>query len=147
MISKIQTNQLWSEDEHHTALPESFFGGKQWGKWTWTRFSAPVRRSPYEVSEWARLFTEFRVGIQPSSPVSEDEIFQQAAAKVNRRIQIDRKILGGAPCIAGTRIPVYAILQLTEAGYSHKKVLKSFPSLSQEQLEVALRFSAIVMER
>ena len=84
---------------------------------------------------------------QSTAPVSDYELFERAVAKVNHKIQIDRKILGGAPCIAGTRIPVYAILQLVEAGYSQKRVLKSFPSLSREDLEAALRFSAIVMER
>ena len=78
---------------------------------------------------------------------SDEEVFQRAAAKVDQRIRMDPKVLGGAPCIAGTRIPVYAILQLVEAGYSHKRILKSFPSLSAEDLEAALRFSAIVMER
>jgi uncharacterized protein (DUF433 family) len=144
MISKIQTKQLWSEDEHHTALPESFIGGKRWGKWI---MQAPVFRYSYHLSEWDRSIIGTRIESQLRAPALDDELFQQAAAKVNHRIQIDRKILGGAPCIAGTRIPVYAILQLVEAGYSHRRVLKSFPSLKQEDLEAALRFSAIVMER
>lgn len=144
MIGKIQAKQLWSEDEHHTALPESFFGGKRWGKWI---LQAPVFSHSSHVSEWDLSIIGMRVESQLRTPALDDELFERAAAKVNHRIQIDRRILGGAPCIAGTRIPVYAILQLVEAGYSHRRVLKSFPSLKQEDLEAALRFSAIVMER
>jgi len=145
MIRELQTKHLWPEEEHHTTPAYLFFGAKRWGKWITLR--EPVRRRTYRASEWDHLFTGFRAGAQPSSPASEDELFQQAAAKVNHKIQIDRKILAGAPCIAGTRIPVYAILQLVEAGYTRKRILKSFPSLSQEDLEAALRFSVIVMER
>lgn len=144
MIDKIQTKHLWFEGEHHTLPPESFFGGKRWGKWI---TQEPVFTQFSRVSEWDRSIIGVRIESQSRSLTSDEELFQQAAAKLNHKIQIDRKILGGAPCIAGTRIPVYAILQLVEAGYSHKRVLKSFPSLRQEQLEVALRFSAIVMER
>jgi len=144
MIGKIQAKQLWSEEEHHTALPESFFGGKRWGKWTTHAF---VFRHFSHVSDWDRPISGVRVESQSRAPASEDDLFQDATAKVNHKIQIGRKILGGAPCVAGTRIPVYAILQLVEAGYSHKKILKSFPSLSRQDLEAALRFSAIVMER
>ena len=142
MIGKLQTKQIWFEEEHQ--LPESFFGGRRWGKWI-TQES--VFRHFSRGSEWDRSIVGFRVESQSRAPASDDDLFRQAAAKVNHRIQIDRKILGGAPCIAGTRVPVYAILQLVEAGYSHKRVLKSFPSLSQEDLEAALRFSAIIMER
>ena len=144
MIGKIQTKQIRFEEEHHPALPESFFGGRRWGKWWITQ--EPLRYVS-QVSEWDRPILGVRIESLSRAPASDDELFQQAVAKVNHKIQIDRKILGGAPCIAGTRVPVYAILQLVEAGYSHKKLLKSFPSLSQEDLEAALRFSAIVMER
>lgn len=145
MIGKIQSAHLWSEEDHQPAPPYARFGGRKWGKWT--TFLQPVLRHTYKTSEWDRSFTEFRVGAQPSSAASDDEVFRQAAAKVGHKIQIDRKILGGAPCVAGTRIPVYAILQLVEAGYTRKRILKSFPSLSREDLEAALRFSVIVMER
>lgn len=146
MIAKTQTKQIRFEEEHHPALQESLsFGGKRWGKW-WTT-QEPLLRYVSPVSEWGRPAIGVRIESWSRSPASDHELFEQAAAKVNYKIQIDRKILGGAPCVAGTRVPVYAILQLIESGYSHRRVLKSFPSLSQEGLEAALRFSAFVMER
>ncbi len=145
MIRKMQSERFWPDEEHHVVPPYSVSGGRQSGKWTILR--APGFRPTYQAPEWDRSLWEFRIEARPSSPASGDELFQQAAAKVHHKIQINRKILGGAPCIAGTRIPVYAILQLVEAGYTRKRILKSFPSLSQEDLEAALRFSVIVMER
>ena len=145
MIGMIQGKHFWPEENHPTAplyrVLRRGLGAK------WKTLEGPVPGGTYQASEWDRPFIGFRVGVQPNSPASDDELFQQAAAKVDHKIQIDRRILGGAPCIAGTRIPVYAILQLVEAGYSHKRVLKSFPSVSQEDLQAALRFSIIVMER
>lgn len=144
MIRKMQSEHFWLDEEHHIVPPYSVSGRGQSGKWTILR--TPGFRPTYQAPEWDRSLWEFRIEARPNSPASGDELFQQAAAKVHHKIQIDRKILGGAPCIAGTRIPVYAILQLVEAGYTRKRILKSFPSLSQEDLEAALRFSVIVME-
>lgn len=146
MIEKKQGVHRWPEEDHHHIADVYRFLGRGLGS-KWITLQDPLLRGASQASEWDRSFIGIRVEARPRSPASDDELFQQAAAKVNHKIQIDRKILGGAPCIAGTRIPVYAILQLVEAGYSHKRVLKSFPSLSQEDLEAALRFSAIVMER
>ncbi len=76
-----------------------------------------------------------------------DEAFQQAAAKVDNMIEMNPNIYGGAPCVAGTRVPVYAILQMVESGYSFKKIFKAFPSIGQTELDAALRFTVLVMER
>lgn len=132
-------------EEHDMPTPPSLFGGTRGSKWI--TLLAPEFRRLRQGSEWLRGFSEFHVEAQRRSPTSDDELFCQAAAKVGHKIEIDRKILGGAPCIAGTRVPVYSILQLVEAGYSRKRILKSFPSLSPEDLEAALRFAVIVMER
>lgn len=78
---------------------------------------------------------------------SVEEYLRRAAEKVNNKIVMNRRIYGGAPCIANTRVPVYAILELVEAGYSHKKILKSFPMIDREGLEAALQFAVFVMER
>ncbi len=145
MLRKTQIQYGSFPEEHHIPTPYRFFGGTRGAKWITLR--GPLLGRIHQASEWTHGFSEFHVEAQPRSPVSDDELFRQAAVKVGHKIKIDRKILGGAPCIAGTRIPVYSILQLLEAGYSRKRILKSFPSLSPEDLEAALRFAVIVMER
>ncbi len=91
------------------------------------------------------LGTAFQVSVDP--PNSADELFRKVAEKVSNKIVMDRRIYGGAPCVANTRVPVYAILELVEAGYTHKRILKSFPSIGQEGLAAALQFAVLVMER
>ena len=80
---------------------------------------------------------------------SVDELFRKAAEQVGNKIAMNRRIYGGAPCIAGTRVPVYAIMELVEAGWSAKKILskKGFPMITADQLAAALHFATLVTER
>jgi len=50
-------------------------------------------------------------------------------------------IIGGKPCIAGTRISVELILELLSLGYSFSDILEDYPQLTQEQLLAVLGFA------
>ncbi len=76
-----------------------------------------------------------------------DSVFERAAEMGNNQVAMDKRIYGGAPCIAGTRIPVYAILELVEAGCSHSKILEAFPTIGEQELQAALQFAIYVMEK
>jgi uncharacterized protein (DUF433 family) len=53
-------------------------------------------------------------------------------------IQVDAQIMGGTPVIYGTRIPVYVILELLQADYSIKEIVKEiYPHLTYEQRHVS----------
>lgn len=54
------------------------------------------------------------------------------------RISIDPEIRGGKPCIKGTRIAVYDILEYLAGGMSEEKILSDFPSLKKEDLRAVL---------
>src|ERR1700683_10471 len=54
-------------------------------------------------------------------------------------------VLGGAPCVRGTRIPVFMILDAIEYYGSVKGVLKSYPTLTREQVRDAVRYAKLVM--
>ena len=58
------------------------------------------------------------------------------------RITEDPAILGGKPCIKGTRISVDFLLELLAQGASQEDVLKAYPHLSSEDLEQAVRYAA-----
>jgi uncharacterized protein (DUF433 family) len=62
-------------------------------------------------------------------------------------IVVRRGLMGGNPCIKGTRIPVYMILDGVEYYGNLKDVLKSYPQLTIQQVKDAVRFSKIAMER
>lgn len=58
------------------------------------------------------------------------------------RISIDPAIRNGKPCIKGTRITVYDILEYLAGGMSEDKILRDFPSLSRQDIRAALEFAA-----
>lgn len=58
------------------------------------------------------------------------------------RIVVDPAIRGGKPCVKGTRITVYDILEYLAGGMSEDDVLRDFPSLAREDIRAALEFAA-----
>ena len=51
---------------------------------------------------------------------------------VHPGISINKKIYGGAPCVGGTRVPVYAIVEMVQDGCNHKRILKAFPIIGED---------------
>lgn len=49
-----------------------------------------------------------------------------------------KEILGGAPVIAGTRIPAERVSYLVKQGYTEKNLRKEFPGLSVKKIRGAL---------
>lgn len=62
--------------------------------------------------------------------------------ELNQFIAIDPDIRGGKPCIKGTRITVYDILEYMAGGMSETEILADFPSLKPEHLRAVLVFAA-----
>jgi len=61
-------------------------------------------------------------------------------------IVVDPKICHGQPCFKGTRIMVYLVLELLEAGESYENILKSYPALTKESIKAALHFAAEIIK-
>ena len=53
------------------------------------------------------------------------------------RITIDPDVRSGKPCIEGTRITVYDILEYLAGGISEAELLDDFPSLTHEDIKAA----------
>jgi uncharacterized protein (DUF433 family) len=58
------------------------------------------------------------------------------------RVVIDPAIRSGKPCIRGTRITVYDILEYLTGGMSEDQILSDFSSLRREDIRAALEFAA-----
>lgn len=58
------------------------------------------------------------------------------------RISIDRAIMLGKPCIAGTRITVVLIVRKPGAGRSFVDLIEAYPHLTEDDLRAALAFAA-----
>ena len=57
-------------------------------------------------------------------------------------VTIDHAVMGGVPCVAGTRIPVATVVGLLGQGYTIDEVLADYPTLTHEAVLAALRFAA-----
>lgn len=57
-------------------------------------------------------------------------------------IAITPGVRSGKPCIKGTRITVYDILEYLAGGMSQEQVLADFPDLKPEHIRAALAFAA-----
>jgi uncharacterized protein (DUF433 family) len=62
------------------------------------------------------------------------------------RIAVDYRIMGGVPCIKGTRIPVATVLAMLAEGMSVEATLADFPQLTNSDVGDALRFAAAVID-
>ena len=58
------------------------------------------------------------------------------------RIVADPAICHGKACIKGTRIMVSIILDNLSEGLSNEEIIKSYPSLSSEDIHAAINYAA-----
>ncbi len=58
------------------------------------------------------------------------------------RISVDHRIMGGVPCIVGTRIPVSTIVSIVAEGGTESEVVAAYPQLSVADVREALRYAA-----
>lgn len=61
---------------------------------------------------------------------------------MNRYISSDTDVCHGKACFRGTRIPVYLVLELLEAGKTTRQILESYPQLTKNHITAALHFAA-----
>lgn len=61
--------------------------------------------------------------------------------RARARVRRDRSIMGGAPVIDGTRIPVHQIAGMVEAGASSAEILDGYPGLTSRDIEDALLYA------
>ena len=60
---------------------------------------------------------------------------------IEKRISIDPTIQHGKPCIYGTRIPVYIILELLEYGLTIPEILEEYPHLDEKDIKACIAFT------
>ena len=62
--------------------------------------------------------------------------------KPEERIAIDPAIRGGKPCIKGTRITVFDVLEYLAGGMTEAQILADFPALTTVDIRACLAFAA-----
>jgi uncharacterized protein (DUF433 family) len=58
------------------------------------------------------------------------------------RITVNPSVRSGKPCIKGTRITVYDVLEYLAGGMREDQILSDFPDLAREDIRAALAFAA-----
>jgi uncharacterized protein (DUF433 family) len=58
------------------------------------------------------------------------------------RITSNPEVLGGKPCIRGTRISVEFVLELLASGASNEDILRAYPHITAEGLTAAIQYAA-----
>ena len=59
------------------------------------------------------------------------------------RISVDPNVCHGQPCIRGTRVMIYLILELLEVGLTAEQIIHDYyPQLTKEDVEACLHYAA-----
>ena len=58
------------------------------------------------------------------------------------RISVDPNVCHGQPCVKGTRIMVWLVLQYLANGDGVDDVLEAYPSLTREDIQACLAYGA-----
>ena len=62
--------------------------------------------------------------------------------RLEDRITVTPGIRSGKPCIKGTRITVYDVLEYLAGGMSEAEILADFPTLTSDDVRACLAFAA-----
>jgi uncharacterized protein (DUF433 family) len=62
--------------------------------------------------------------------------------KLPARIEAKSDVMMGKPCVKGTRIPVYLLLQKMGAGETSEQLLSAYPQLKADDLNACIQYAA-----
>ncbi|MFC1713705.1 DUF433 domain-containing protein [Candidatus Poribacteria bacterium] len=62
------------------------------------------------------------------------------------RIAIDPRVCHGKPCIKGTRIPVFVILDALAAGMTYDEISDDYPPITGDDIRAALSYAALLAD-
>ncbi|MGQ3685244.1 MAG: DUF433 domain-containing protein [Candidatus Loosdrechtia sp.] len=63
---------------------------------------------------------------------------------MDNRIEVNPDICHGQPCIKGTRIMVYIIIELLEAGLTHDDITKDYyPQITKDDIKQCLHYASL----
>lgn len=77
--------------------------------------------------------------ISTVSPAYDDEVAFE-------RISVDHRVMGGVPCIRGTRIPVTTIVGMVAENMTTDEIIAEFPQLRLKDIQDALRYAAAAVD-
>jgi uncharacterized protein (DUF433 family) len=58
------------------------------------------------------------------------------------RIAVDHQVMGGVPCVTGTRIPVATVVGLVANGLTTDEIVAEYPQLTPADVQACLEYAA-----
>jgi uncharacterized protein (DUF433 family) len=58
------------------------------------------------------------------------------------RISVNHEVMGGVPCVAGTRIPVSTVVGLIANGATSTEIVTEYPVLTEDDVRACLAYAA-----
>ncbi len=89
---------------------------------------------------------DLRGGISPNAFLVYPAILPRYHPLMQNVVHIDKEILGGTPCFAGTRVPIRSLFAHLKLGYSVEGFLAEFPTVKREQVDALLEQSSEQVE-
>jgi uncharacterized protein (DUF433 family) len=102
------------------------------------RLSASAWKASFK-SDWLVRDEFLTIDMTPFVRATAERLQRLAAAR--DAVTSSPDVLGGAPVIAGTRIPVHDIAASRAAGHSDDAILTAYPSLMAEQIDLAVLYA------
>ena len=62
------------------------------------------------------------------------------------RVSVDHTIMGGVPCVRGTRIPVATVVGMIAEGMTVDEIISDFPQLAVDDIQDSLRYAAAAVD-
>ncbi len=137
-ISRQQLSKIndWLKQHHETP-------------WSSLRFFVGGGKVFFDNPETGERMAGFRPG-QTAFPFEMEAVereMSEEADKLKKRLpeqvgQVvrNRFIKGNAPVVAGTRIPVSAIQDFAQEGYSPEEIIREYPTLTVEDIRAAIEY-------
>lgn len=137
--------------EHRIPLPQlrkvakklMEYAGKPWSELTLYVLNGEVHYLNPQTLKVEGAVTGQYASLVPISNVVEE--MREKANRLRRRadeqkgkIERHRFVVHNQPIVAGTRIPISAIRNFADAGYTHEQIRRQYPSLSTADIQAAL---------
>jgi uncharacterized protein (DUF433 family) len=58
------------------------------------------------------------------------------------RVSVNHEVMGGVPCVAGTRIPVAMIIGLIAEGATTEEIIGDYPQLHADDIRACLLYAS-----
>lgn len=65
---------------------------------------------------------------------------------VSKYIEVNSDVCHGKPCFKGTRVMVYLVLEMLEAGQTFAAIKAAYPALTENHVKAALELAARAIE-